>query len=91
MFLRSLQPASLQHVFVTYRSFFKMILLVPCRLRLTAVALHHGAVALRLIVAPVSVNSHIGRGIVRTVSVILARDVRLARDVGCRQGALTSG
>lgn len=73
--LRSLQPASLQHVSVTYRSFFKVILLIPCCLRLTTVALHHRAVALGLIVTRMSVNPNVRRRIVRAVSIILILNV----------------
>lgn len=90
LILRSLQPASLQHVSVTYRSFFKMVLLIPCGLWLTTIALHHGTITLGLIVAGVSVYSHVRRGIVWAVRVVLVLNVRLARDVGRRQGGLTA-
>lgn len=90
LILRSLQPASLQHVSVTYRSFFKMVLLIPCGLWLTTITLHHGTITLGLIVAGVSVYSHVRCGIVWAVCVVLVLNVRLARDVGRRQGGLTA-
>lgn len=66
-----------------------MILLIR-RLRLSTVALDHRAVTLRLRVATVLIDLHVRRR-VRSVSVVLALHVRLARYVGCREGRLTSG
>lgn len=67
-----------------------MILLIPRGLWLATVALHYGAVTLGLIVAGVSVHSHVRRGVVRAVRVVLVLNVRLASDVGRRQGRLAA-